>query len=257
MVTTTTHKSLRGPRSGMIFYRKGPKPPKKGQPENAVYDYEDKINFSVFPSLQGGPHNHQIAALAVALKQTISPGFKAYAKQVKANAVAVGVDLDGVGSTNWERRNKPVYRKSVSDLRELVDSTSLPFIAKGIMCVDDALNALDAGVKVIDVSNHGGRALESTRGVAEVLPDIVKALKGNITVTAGGGIRTGFDVLKILALGADAALIGRDIIRSAIGGGAEGVALHFEYLKSEIKRGMILTSCNSIDQIDESIIDRK
>jgi len=90
VVTTTTHKSLRGPRAGMIFYRKGPKPPKKGQPEGAVYDYEDKINFAVFPSLQGGPHNHQIAALAVALQQTMTPGFKAYAKQVKANAVAIG-----------------------------------------------------------------------------------------------------------------------------------------------------------------------
>uniref|UniRef100_A0A0D6R218 Serine hydroxymethyltransferase n=1 Tax=Araucaria cunninghamii TaxID=56994 RepID=A0A0D6R218_ARACU len=90
IVTTTTHKSLRGPRAGMIFYRKGPKPPKKGQPEGAVYDYEDRINFAVFPSLQGGPHNHQIAALAVALKQVMTPGFKAYAKQVKANAVALG-----------------------------------------------------------------------------------------------------------------------------------------------------------------------
>ncbi|XP_068655419.1 serine hydroxymethyltransferase 4 [Aristolochia californica] len=89
IVTTTTHKSLRGPRAGMIFFRKGPKPPKKGQPEDAVYDFEDKINFAVFPSLQGGPHNHQIAALAVALKQVMTPGFKAYAKQVKANAVAL------------------------------------------------------------------------------------------------------------------------------------------------------------------------
>jgi glycine hydroxymethyltransferase len=74
----------------MIFYRKGPKPAKKGQVEGALYDYEDKINFSVFPSLQGGPHNHQIAALAVALKQVDTPQFKAYAKQVKANAVAIG-----------------------------------------------------------------------------------------------------------------------------------------------------------------------
>ncbi|KAK8518562.1 hypothetical protein V6N12_017708 [Hibiscus sabdariffa] len=97
IVTTTTHKSLRGPRAGMIFYRKGPKPPKKGQPEGAVYDFEDKINFSVFPSLQGGPHNHQIGALAVALKQTMSPGFKAYAKQVKANAVALGKYLMSKG----------------------------------------------------------------------------------------------------------------------------------------------------------------
>jgi glycine hydroxymethyltransferase len=77
----------------MIFFRKGPKPAKKGQADGAVYDYEDKINFAVFPSLQGGPHNHQIAALAVALKQVDTPQFKAYAKQVKANAVAIGDGL--------------------------------------------------------------------------------------------------------------------------------------------------------------------
>ncbi|KAK1698418.1 hypothetical protein QYE76_015115 [Lolium multiflorum] len=97
VVTTTTHKSLRGPRSGMIFYRKGPKPPKKGQPEGALYDYEDKINFAVFPSLQGGPHNHQIAALAVGLKQAMQPGFKAYIQQVKANAVAIADHLMSKG----------------------------------------------------------------------------------------------------------------------------------------------------------------
>ncbi|KAL2332610.1 hypothetical protein Fmac_013823 [Flemingia macrophylla] len=89
--------SLRGPRAGMIFYRKGPKPPKKGQPENAVYDFEDKINFAVFPSHQGGPHNHQIGALAVALKQAMTSGFKAYAKQVKANAAALGNYLISMG----------------------------------------------------------------------------------------------------------------------------------------------------------------
>ncbi|KAL7177179.1 hypothetical protein ACSBR2_030504 [Camellia fascicularis] len=97
IVTTTTHKSLRGPRAGMIFYRKGPKPAKKGQPEDAVYDFEDKINFAVFPALQGGPHNHQIGALAVALKQVMTPGFKEYAKQVRANAVALGNYLTSKG----------------------------------------------------------------------------------------------------------------------------------------------------------------
>ncbi|CAN0915759.1 Serine hydroxymethyltransferase 4 [Linum grandiflorum] len=99
IVTTTTHKSLRGPRAGMIFYRKGPKPEKKGQPAGAKYDFEDNINFSVFPALQGGPHNHQIGALAVALKQAATPAFKAYAKQVKANAVAVGNYLMSKGYT--------------------------------------------------------------------------------------------------------------------------------------------------------------
>ena len=96
IVTTTTHKSLRGPRAGMIFMRKGPKPAdrlKKGEPAGAAYEFEDKIDFAVFPSLQGGPHNHQIAALAVALKAAATPEFKAYARQVRANAAALGARL--------------------------------------------------------------------------------------------------------------------------------------------------------------------
>ncbi|CAG9464908.1 unnamed protein product [Pedinophyceae sp. YPF-701] len=85
VVTTTTHKSLRGPRAGMIFYRKGVrKYDKKGNP--IKYDIEDKINFSVFPGLQGGPHNHTITGLAVALKQAASPEFRAYQEQVMKNA---------------------------------------------------------------------------------------------------------------------------------------------------------------------------
>lgn len=82
VVTTTTHKSLRGPRGAMIFYRKGQKgTDKKGNP--IMYDLEGPINFSVFPGLQGGPHNHTIAGLACALKQAASPEFKAYQKQVR------------------------------------------------------------------------------------------------------------------------------------------------------------------------------
>lgn len=96
IVTTTTHKSLRGPRSGMIFMRKGPKDPQrlaKGEPEGTEYDYESKIDFAVFPSLQGGPHNHQIAALAVALKHANTEEFRTYQRQVVANARALGEAL--------------------------------------------------------------------------------------------------------------------------------------------------------------------
>jgi isopentenyl diphosphate isomerase/L-lactate dehydrogenase-like FMN-dependent dehydrogenase len=75
-----------------------------------------------------------------------------------------------------------------------------------------------------------------------------------VTITAGGGVRTGFDVLKMLALGADGVLIGRDMVRAALGGGSEGVKLHFEYLKSDLRRAMLLTNCKSIDDIDERIL---
>lgn len=92
IVTSTTHKSLRGPRGGIIFYRKGLKPKKRGD-DRDQYDFEEKINFAVFPSLQGGPHNNHIAALAIALKQVATPEYKAYMHQVKKNAQALASAL--------------------------------------------------------------------------------------------------------------------------------------------------------------------
>merc|ERR1712087_923269 len=96
VVTTTTHKSLRGPRGAMIFFRRGQKgTDKKG---NAImYDLEDKINFAVFPGLQGGPHNHTITGLAVALKQAASPEFKKYQEQVIKNCAAMSDRLQALG----------------------------------------------------------------------------------------------------------------------------------------------------------------
>jgi glycine hydroxymethyltransferase len=87
VVTTTTHKSLRGPRAGMIFFRKDER------------DFENKINQAVFPALQGGPHEHQIAAVATQLKEAMTPEFKQYAKQVKANAKALADKLTEMGYT--------------------------------------------------------------------------------------------------------------------------------------------------------------
>lgn len=98
IVTSTTHKSLRGPRGGIIFFRKGKKPRKRGAALNPAddseqYDFEEKINFAVFPALQGGPHNNHIAALAIALKQVATPEYKAYMQQVKKNAQALAAAL--------------------------------------------------------------------------------------------------------------------------------------------------------------------
>lgn len=96
VVTTTTHKSLRGPRGAMIFYRKGQKGvDKKGNP--IMYDLEEKINFAVFPGLQGGPHNHTIGALAVCLKQANTPEFVEYQKQVLKNCSRLADELNKRG----------------------------------------------------------------------------------------------------------------------------------------------------------------
>ncbi|XP_068568493.1 serine hydroxymethyltransferase, mitochondrial [Cebidichthys violaceus] len=98
LVTSTTHKSLRGVRAGLIFYRKGIRSvDKKGK--EIAYDLEDRVNFSVFPSLQGGPHNHAIAGVAVALRQTQSPMFKEYISQVLRNAKSMAGALLSKGYT--------------------------------------------------------------------------------------------------------------------------------------------------------------
>lgn len=139
IVTSTTHKSLRGPRGGIIFYRKGSKPKKRGLLLNQGdgsdrYDFEEKINFAVFPSLQGGPHNNHIAALAIALKQVATPEYKAYMQQVKKNAQALGAALLKkncrlvTGGTDnhlllWDLRNLGLSGKSFEKVCEICHIT--------------------------------------------------------------------------------------------------------------------------------------
>jgi len=172
----------------------------------------------------------------------------------KANCPAVGVDLDGCGSTIMAKHGQQVYRKTVGDLRELVRTTSLPFIAKGIMTPEDAEACAEAGVQVVAVSNHGGRVLDATPGVAEVLPQIVARLGGKVLITADGGVRTGYDVLKMLALGADAVLIGRDVARAAVGCGSLGVKLQMERLHQTLQRAMFMTGCPDLAHIGPGIL---
>ncbi|MCD4718969.1 MAG: alpha-hydroxy-acid oxidizing protein [Desulfobacula sp.] len=167
---------------------------------------------------------------------------------------AVGIDLDGCGSTIMALHGQPVFKKSVKDIEELVKFTSLPFIAKGIMIPDEAQKCADAGVSVIAVSNHGGRVLDSTPGVATLLPLIRKKLGNSVTITADGGVRTGYDVLKMLALGADAVLLGRDIIRAAVGAGTLGVKLHLEHIKKTLKKAMFMTGTKTIKMADSKIL---
>jgi len=176
------------------------------------------------------------------------------ARAEEAGCPAVGVDLDGCGSTNMARAGQPVFRKGPEEIAELVKLTSLPFITKGVMDPDDAEACVDAGAKVVAVSNHGGRVLDATPGVADVLPGIAKRIGGRAMITADGGVRTGFDVLKMLALGADAVLIGRDLVRSAIGGKSRGVQLHVEHVTKVLAHAMLMTGCADLSAIDHQIL---
>lgn len=168
--------------------------------------------------------------------------------------LATGVDLDGFGSQNMAKIGYPVYRKSIEDLREIVKSTRLPVIFKGIMTVEDADAVMGSGAAALVVSNHGGRVLDHTPGTAEVLPEIVDHVDGNMPVFVDGAVRSGWDALKMLALGADGVLIGRDLVRAAVGGGTEGVRLHMEFLQKTLVSAMRMTDCPDLRSIGPRIL---
>jgi len=172
----------------------------------------------------------------------------------EAGAWAVGVDVDAAGIIGMVRAGEPVGPKTVEAWREIIAATDLPFIFKGIMTVEDAEAAVEAGAAAIVVSNHGGRVLDHTLGTADVLPEIAEAVRGDVFVLVDGGVRSGVDVLKMLALGANAVLVGRPLAIAAVGGGVEGVTAILEQYADQLRSAMILTGCASLDEIDESIL---
>lgn len=172
----------------------------------------------------------------------------------EAGAVAVGVDLDGAGLVTMKLFGQPVGPKSIEDLKELVNSTTLPFIAKGIMSVDEALACMEAGVDTIVVSNHGGRVLDHCQATCDVLADIVKAVGDKMTVLVDGSVREGVDILKYLALGAQGVLVGRPLIWGSIGGRKDGVTAILKQMKEQLNQAMILTGSEDVNSISEKII---
>jgi len=183
--------------------------------------------------------------------------LEAFAKATQNGAVAVGLDVDGAGLITMKLKGHPVGPKTSEQLRELSQSTNLPFIVKGIMTVQDAVKCAEAGVDAIVVSNHGGRVLDHTCGTADALPAIAKELKGRVTIFVDGGIRSGVDALKMLALGADGVLVGRPLIVGAYGANAEGVRFLINKYTEELYAAMILMGCANLHHIDSRILFEK
>jgi biotin carboxylase len=172
----------------------------------------------------------------------------------KAGAAAIGLDIDAVVFKTMEIKGQSVGPKSLSELRDIIGSTKLPFILKGIMHPRDARLAAEAGAHAIVVSNHGGRVLDQMRGSMDVLPSVVNEVRGSVKILVDGGFRNGVDVLKGIAAGADAVLIGRTIAIAAVGMEAEGVAFYLRELQKELRKAMILTGCATVGEINEECI---
>lgn len=174
----------------------------------------------------------------------------------QAGALAIANDIDAVTSANMRFFGQPLEVKRVENLSHIIKSINLPFIVKGIMSPEEALICLHAGVQGIVVSNHGGRILDGMASTLSVLPEIAAVVKNKMTIFIDGGIRHGEDVLKALALGADAVLIGRPIAIANIGGGAEGVELLLNTLRQELIDAMMITGVPDLHHIPANIVKK-
>ena len=146
---------------------------------------------------------------------------------------------------------------SWDDTQWMIEQWDGPFIIKGIMNIEDAKRAAAIGANAIVVSNHGGRQLDHAPGTLDLLPEIVDAVGDKLDVLIDGGIRRGTDILKALALGAKACMIGRSYLYGLGAGGTEGVSRAIELLGEELERNMKLTGCRSIDEITSELIREK
>ena len=173
---------------------------------------------------------------------------------IDADAFAVAMDVDAAGLPFLKNMNPPAGSKSVEELREIISLSNIPFIVKGIMTVKGALKAKEAGASAIVVSNHGGRVLDQCPATAEVLEEIASAVGDSMTVLVDGGIRSGTDVFKALALGADGVLICRPFVVAAYGGGAEGVQTYIEKIGAELKDTMQMCGAHSVSEITRDMV---
>ncbi len=167
----------------------------------------------------------------------------------EAGAVAVACDIDSCGNLLVKKAGKAVYPLSPAAMAEVVRGTRLPFIPKGIMTPEAAVRCAEAGCYGIVVSNHGGRVLEDSPAPCSMLPEIRAAVGDRLKIFVDGGIRSGLDVFKCLALGADAALIGRPYVVAAHGGGKEGVILYSQKILGELQNAMVMTGCHTLADI--------
>lgn len=172
-----------------------------------------------------------------------------------SGAFAVAMDVDAAGLPFLKNLDPPAGSKTVAELREIIQLSGAPFIVKGIMTVKAALKAKEAGASAIIVSNHGGRVLDQCPATAEVLGDIVKALdESGIKILVDGGIRSGTDVFKALALGADGVVIARPFVTAVYGGEHDGVRSYIEKIGTELEDTMKMCGVSSLSEITRDCV---
>ncbi|MCB0367847.1 MAG: alpha-hydroxy-acid oxidizing protein [Bdellovibrionales bacterium] len=167
---------------------------------------------------------------------------------------AIGIDIDGAAGMLLEAGK--VTKKNPLELKKIRSLFNGPMFLKGIMSVEDALTAHQAGFDGIVVSNHGGRSIDYSLGTADILPAISSQLKGKIIIMVDGGVASGYDAFIYLALGADVVLSGRSILYSVVAGGRTGVTETLNKFTSELRRAMLFSGCRKISDITSEVIEK-
>lgn len=175
-----------------------------------------------------------------------------YVKQ--SHAIAAAMDIDAAGLPFLRNSTPPAGSKSVAELKEIITEIGKPFIIKGIMTACGAEKAIEAGASAIVVSNHGGRVLDQCPATAEVLEEIVSAVNHRCLVLVDGGIRSGVDIFKALALGADGVLICRPFVVAAFGGAEDGVKCYINHLAAELEDTMMMCGAKSLADISRDMV---
>jgi len=176
---------------------------------------------------------------------------------------AVGITMDTVRPvkigdevplSTKDGKPRKGHSASPKDIEWMKKQVSLPVVIKGIMGADDARTAVNAGADALVVSNHGGRILDFNRAALEALPEVLDAVGGKVPVLLDSGVRSGGDIVKAIALGAKAVLVGRPVAWGVAAFGAPGVERVYAILTEEMKRAMCMTGVAHIGEISKSIL---
>lgn len=216
----------------------------------------DGVKPDTFVSGLESIRQHKGRGIATIKPRGVPEVIKRIRMAEEAGALAVAIDVDAAGFHGMAALGQPVGPTKPADIAAIVAESRLPVILKGIMTPDEASLATSLGVAGIVVSNHGGRILEASLGTADALPAIAAVAKGKTRIFVDGGVRTGVDVLKALALGAEGVLLGRPMIIAAAGGGAQGVKLFLKNMVEDLVRAMTMTGVSSVNNVPASVITR-
>ncbi|HTZ47765.1 MAG TPA: alpha-hydroxy acid oxidase [Verrucomicrobiae bacterium] len=167
------------------------------------------------------------------------------------------VILPGTGPMPMTHVGEALARSVVTweDFRWIREAWGGPIVVKSVLTGDDARRAIDHGADAVVVSNHGGRQLDGVSATLKALPEVVKAVNGQVEVLLDGGVRRGSDIVKALCLGARACLVGRAYAYGLGAAGEAGVTRAIEILRTDLERTLRLLGCPSVSQLDGSFID--